>query len=90
MKKHVLFIALCLCLGMQYRAFASSPCSTGFALGFAIASVNFALGKEKCADAGFEGPCNEEIQTSYESSIRRIEADFSACCCIQGYSFCCG
>ena len=88
MKKYISILILCLCMGMQYVAFAASPCSTGFALGYAVALRDYVMGKEKCKDAGLSGPCNDEIFWAFNSTTRNLEREFNACCCANGYVEC--
>lgn len=89
MKKYISVLALCLCMGMQYIAFAAAPCTTSFALGYAYALSDLVAGTAKCKDASLEGPCQEEIDRSYRVTTRRLEQQFSDCCCENAFTECC-
>ncbi len=89
MKKYISVLVLCVCMSMHYIAFAAAPCTTSFALGYAIALRDLAEGTAKCKDAALEGPCQEEINVSYRRSTRILEQNFSECCCVNAYSECC-
>lgn len=89
MKKYISVLGLCLFMNMQYVAFAASPCSTGFALGYAVAIRAYVEGKEKCKDAVLEGPCGDEIYWAFNSTTIVLERQFSICCCTNGYVECC-
>lgn len=89
MKRRISIIAFCWFMSLQYVVFAASPCSTGFALGYAIAARDFAQGVAYCREALLEGPCKDEITRSYNHTIATLFTNFNACCCANGYIECC-
>lgn len=89
MKKHVSILALLLCLSMQFTAFAESPCTTGFALGYSLAIRDKARGIVHCEDSLLTGPCKEEIERRFSYTVTTLYIDFNNCCCTNGYTECC-
>lgn len=89
MKKYVSIAALCFFMSMQYIAQATSPCTTSFALNYALAQRALSEGLLGCKQALLEGPCKEEVRRSYSSTINNLYSAFSECCCATGLTECC-
>lgn len=89
MKKHVSILALLFILGVQFKVYAESPCTTAFALGYSMAIRENITGLAGCEEALLEGPCKEEVARRYTYKVTRLYIDFSACCCANGYRECC-
>lgn len=88
MKRTISILALSWLMSLQYVAFASSPCSTGFALSYAVAGRDFVAGMEACKDAALPDLCREEILRRYNSSINTAYNNFNTCCCVNSYACC--
>ena len=89
MKKYITVSVLCICMAMQYIAFANAPCTIGFALGYAIAQRDLAAGEARCKEFATSGPCREEINRAFNSTAHNLEQAFNGCCCANGYVECC-
>lgn len=89
MKKYISIAALCLCMSMQFMAYAEAPCSTGFALGYSLAIREYVTGIADCQEVLLEGPCKQEVNRNLVYTTTILIREFSACCCINGYTECC-
>ena len=89
MKKYISIVMLCLCLGMQYTVFASSPCTTRFALHYAVAANNLVVGERTCKDETWTGACLDEVHRIYKYTVNTLIQQFSDCCCENAYTECC-
>lgn len=89
MKKYISIIVLCFCLGMQYKTFAESPCTTRFALNYAFAVRDLADGKKACEGETWTGACLEEVNRIFRHTTNTLVVQFNACCCENAYVECC-
>ena len=89
MKKIVSIAALCFFMSMQFMAQATSPCTTSFALNYALAERALSEGLLGCKQALLEGPCTEEVKRSHNTTVNNLYTAFSECCCATGLAACC-
>jgi hypothetical protein len=89
MKKYISIATLYLFISIQSLVFATSPCTTSFAFGYAVAQRDYAAGLADCDFALLSGPCKEEVRRSNAYTISNLYSAFSGCCCASGLSECC-
>ncbi len=70
--------------------FAASPCSTGFALGYANAAQVYFIQKKFCEEKDISPEwCMFEVQKNYANTFTNLVTQFNSCCCLHEYTECC-
>lgn len=88
MKK--IIIASFLLLTIFQTAWAASPCTTAFALGFAQARAQYYTDREYCEQfSSLRDWCFHEVQMGYAYNYSNLVNNFNTCCCANGYPECC-